>query len=72
MFARDQLVGVTDHGAAIYVWDETVIVRPLGPRPDGVQPLRMALSVAEHGEASGQDRDRKHVRKSAVRPGRSR
>lgn len=35
----DDQVAVTPSGAAIYVYDRTVIVRPQGPRPAGVQPV---------------------------------
>ena len=40
LFTRDELVGVDEHGAAIYAYDTTIIVRPRGVRPDGVTPYR--------------------------------
>jgi hypothetical protein len=46
---RDALIGVTEHGAAIYAWDKTIIVRPQGPRPDGAAPLR-ARTLPPTGE----------------------
>jgi hypothetical protein len=41
LFVTDQLIGLDEvTGAAIYAFDRTVVVRPRGPRPDGVQPYR--------------------------------
>lgn len=38
---RDELVGLTEHGHAIYAYDRTIIVRPQGPRPEGLKPYRL-------------------------------
>ena len=41
LFGRDQLIGLEERtGAAIYAYDRTVIVRPRGPRPPGLEPYR--------------------------------
>ena len=40
LFADDQLVGITKHGAAVYAHQNVVVVRPAGPRPAGVEPYR--------------------------------
>ena len=40
LFVRGQLIGVTEHGAAVYAYDRTIIVRPAGIRPDDVKTLR--------------------------------